>query len=284
MRINIAIIMITLGISGCASLPGIKSFSADTITLADSIDQLAQDTSASCLRRLALDVPIKDLSTETTRAYNDVCDQSKQSSDLFIALNGTTRAYGRVLGQLADNQLVSFDAEVAASKDAITTLNSHSNNTLFNSAQLNALSALSNLLLHAATDAYRQRQIQQVLDHHGDLIQLTSILQTYINRVYLPALENESDNLDSLKDILIDRHLKSEPLRSKELLEFIEQQKTAITERKNMTKVILNAITKMLAVHAALLKDHQNNELLKQLLQDYSRQILDVRKQIHSAF
>lgn len=285
MRINIVIIAsITLGISGCASLPEIKDFSADTISLADSIDQIAQDTSASCLRRLALDVPIKGLSVETSSTYKDVCDQLKQSSDLFIDLNGTTRAYGRVLGQLADNKLVSFDAEIAASKDAITRLNTHTGNAPFNSAQLNAVSSLANILLHASTDAYRQRQIQQVLDHHGDLIQLATLLQTYINRAYLPALANEADNLDSLEEILTDRHIKSEPLRSRELLELLKQQKTLITERKKTAAEALKAITQMTEVHAALLENHQNDQLLTQLLQDYSRQIRDVRKQIRTAF
>ncbi len=105
MKIQTGIILIVL-LAGCTSLTAVNRFSADTVTLADSIDRIAADTGASCLRRLALDVPIKGVTDEKRKQYADICSQLKQSSDLFIELNSTTRGYARALGQLADNKRV----------------------------------------------------------------------------------------------------------------------------------------------------------------------------------
>lgn len=287
MQVRIGIILIfTLAMTGCASLPSVKSFSADTISLADSIDLIAQDTSASCLRRLSLDVPIRGITDERRKTYLDVCNQLKQASGLLIDLNGTTRAYGRVLGQLADNKLVSFDAEISGAKSAIATLNSQTDNPYFDTARLNAVGSLADALLRAATDADRQREIRRVLDHHDDLAQLATVLQTFINRAYLPVLANEEGNLDSLEEILNDRHIRTEPLRARELLELLKQQRVNLAERKKTAGDALNALTKMVELHVSLQQnaDKLDDKELVQLLIDYGRKIRDVRKQIRTSF
>ena len=287
MQIRIGIILIiTLAITGCADLSAVKKFSADTITLADSIDRIAIDTSASCLRRLALDVPVKGLSQETRQLYADVCSQLKQSSELFIDLNRTTRAYGRVLGQLADNKLVSHNAEIDGAKGAIATIKSSAGQPYFEAAQLDAVGSLADVVLRATTDAYRQREIRRVLDHHDDLVKLATLLQTFISRAYLPTLANEEGNLDSLEEIITDRHIRSEPLRARELLELLTQQRVNLADRKKAANDTLDAITKMVETHKQLLQnaDKPDDKLLIQLLNDYAKQIRDVRKQIQSSF
>lgn len=285
MQVRIGVILIfTLAMTGCASLPSVKSFSANTIALADSINLIAQDTSASCLRRLALDVPIKGLSQELRLSYADVCSQLKQASGLLIDLNGTTSAYGRVLGQLADDKLVSFDAEIEDAKGAIIKLKS--SHSYFDAAQLDAVGSLADVVLRATTDGWRQKEIRQVLDHHDDLVQLAGVLQTFINHAYLPVLANEAGNLDGLEEILNDRHIRTEPLRARELLELLKQQRINLAERKKTANDALNAITKMVEVHASLLKNANklDDKELIQLMGDYGRKIRDVRKQIQSSF
>lgn len=279
-------LIVALGISGCASLPDVRNFSADTITLADSIDLIAQDTSASCLRRLSLDVPIRGIADERRKTYLDVCNQLKQASGLLTDLNGTMRAYGRVLGQLADNKRVSLDAEIAGAKSAIATLNNQTDNPYFDTAQLNAVGSLADAVLRAATDTDRQREIRRVLDHHDDLAQLATVLQTFINRAYLPVLANEEGNLGSLEEILNDRHIRTEPLRARELLELLKQQRVNLAERKKTAGDVLNAITKMIEAHASLLQnaDKLDDKELVQLLADYGRKIQDVSKQIRTSF
>lgn len=61
---TIVILLVTVAMTGCANLPAVNSFSVNTIELADSVDRIAEDTSASCWRRLALDVPIKGITDE----------------------------------------------------------------------------------------------------------------------------------------------------------------------------------------------------------------------------
>lgn len=281
MRMTIGFIaLITL--SGCTSLPEVNRFSSETIALADAIDQIAQDTSASCLRRLALDVPVKGLTELQRQSYAQICSQLKQASDTFIDLNGTTRAYARVLGQLADDKLVLFDSEIAGAKDALARLESTQDVSHFNAAQLDAVSALANLVVKATTDAYRRKQIKQILDHHDDLAQLATLLRTFINRAYLPALENEQSNLDSLEEILKDRYIASEPLRAREMLESLTQRRAALSDRRKTANDVLTAITKMLEVHAALQK--KPDKALVGLLNEYGRQIRHVKNLIHTSF
>ena len=281
--------LLTGGLTGCATanLPAVHTFSTDTIALADSIDRLADDTSASCLRRLALDVPIKGISDADRMKYADICAQLRQAASQFIALNGTTRAYGRILGQLADNKLTLFSAEINDVKGALSQIR-NAGSSYFEPAQLNAVGSLADVVLRATTDATRQKEINQVLDHHDDVVQLAALLQTFIRRGYLPVLDNEQGNLDGMEDILVVKYLKSglEPLRARELLETLKQQRTNLTERRMAANAALDAISKMVEVHGQLLQNanRPDDKLLIGLLNDYGRQIHEVSQQIQAAF
>lgn len=267
---------------GCANLATVKQFSTDTLTLTDALDLIVKDGGASCLRRLSLDAPIRGYNDEKRKEQAAVCDALKQDSAAFLVLNNTTRAYGQVLGQLADNKLVTFSAEVSGVQGAISTLQ----NSGVDASQLNGASAIANLVLHAATDAYRQREIKRVLDHHDDLVQLAGVLQTYLQRAYLPALDNEAGNLENLHDLLTERYLKIEPLRSRELLEILLQQRASLAERTNTAHSALAALSKMLETHQQLRQnaDPLDNKDLAQFLNDYGKQIQNVRTQINAAF
>lgn len=280
-------------LAGCANanfpatLPAVSSFSTNTVALADFADRIAHDTANSCLRRLALDVPIKGISDENRRKYAGVCDQLKQASSLFVELNGTTRAYGRLLGQLADNRLVVFTPEITGVQSAVSQIQS-SGSPYFEPAQLNAVSSLTELLLRAASDAYRQKEIKRVLDHHDDLVQLATLLQTFIKRAYLPVLENEQGNIDGMEEILTVKYIESnlEPLRARELREVLKQQKDNVADRRKAAQTALDALSNMVQVHSQLLQDYgkKDDKLLIRMLSDYGKQILDVGKQIRAAF
>ena len=278
------LLIVSLAITGCAELPAVRNFSANTLDLAGSIDRIAKDTSASCFRRLSLDVPIKGISEEKRNQYADVCEQLKQSSDLFIDLNSTTRGYAQVLGQLADNKLVIFDNDVAGVKNAIAKLESTTGPAYFNAAQLNAVGSLADVVLRAATDAYRQQEIRRLLEHHEDFVQLAAVLQTFIRRAYLPTLANEEGNLGSLEEILTDKYINLEPLRARELLELLKQQRVNLAGRKKAANDALTGIAKMVEVHRQLLQSPDNSKLLIGLLKDYGLQIQNVRKQINASF
>lgn len=269
-------------LTGCTNLASVKQFSSDTLTLTDSLDLIVRDSGASCLRRLSLDVPIHGYSDAKRRELAAICDDLKQNADAIEVLNTTTRAYGKVLGELADNKLVTFSAEVSGVQGAIAKLQ----NSGIDSSQLNGAAAIADLVLHAATDAYRQREIKRVLAHHDELVQLAGVLQTFIQRAYLPMLNSESDNLDTLHDLLTDRYLKNEPLRARELLETLQQQRTTLAARKTATETTLGAIGKMLESHQQLLKnaEHLDNKQLAQFLNDYGKQIQNVRSQINYYF
>ncbi|OGT42071.1 MAG: hypothetical protein A3K00_01180 [Gallionellales bacterium RIFOXYD2_FULL_52_7] len=100
----------------------------------------------------------------------------------------------------------------------------------------------------------------------------------------MPVLANESGNLDGLEELLNDRYIKTEPLRARELIESIKQQKINLAYRQKSAKAVLIAIDAMVDVHAALLNNADNDKLLIELLQDYAGKIHQVRSQILSAF
>lgn len=275
-------IILILALSGCTSLPGVRNFSQDTTTLADSVDLIARDSGASCLRRLSLDAPIKGLTEENRKTYADVCNQLSQASELFISLNGTTRAYAGALAQLADNKLVSYNAEIAGAKEAIA--KSKTDSPYVNKAQLNAIGSLAEVTLQASTDAFRQREIRRLLDHHEDLVQLAGVLETFIRRAYLPVLANEEANLDGLEEILKDRHLRTEPLRARELLELIKQQRVNLSERHRAANDALVAIGGMIATHSALHAAKPDRQELSRIITEYGQKIRDVRRQVQASF
>lgn len=275
-------IILILALSGCTSLPGVRNFSQDTTTLADSVDLIARDSGASCLRRLSLDAPIKGLTEENRKTYADVCNQLSQASELFISLNGTTHAYAGALAQLADNKLVSYNAEIAGAKEAIA--KSKTDSPYVNRAQLNAIGSLAEVTLQASTDAFRQREIRRLLDHHEDLVQLAGVLETFIRRAYLPVLANEEANLDGLEEILKDRHLRTEPLRARELLELIKQQRVNLSERHRAANDALVAIGGMIAAHSALHAAKPDRQELSRIITEYGQKIRDVRRQVQASF
>lgn len=282
---SIVTLMAVFCLVGCADLPAVRSFATNTVALANSIDQIAQDTSASCLRRLALDAPIKGLNEKERKDYIEVCTKLKEATDLFVELNKVTRNYGNVLGQLADDKLVSYTTEIGNVKSSIEKIKAD-NNQYFDGSQVNAVGSLADLLLHALTDAYRQKEIKQMLEHHEDLVKHSLVLQTFLNRAYLPTLKNEEDNIDSIEETIKTKYLSTEPLRANELLESLKQQRTNIVDRRKTANDCLNAISKMIDAHGKLRQNANNldNKLLVQLLDDYSSRISDVKSQIQKSF
>lgn len=278
-------IILAVALSGCASLPEIGRFSSDTVALADSVDLIAQDTSASCMRRLSLDIPVKGLTEENRKPYADICGQLKRASALFIDINGITHAYANTLGRLADDKLVSYDAEIAGAVDAIAKIKNQAGSPYFETSQLNAAGSLADVVLRATTEAYRRKEIKRVLDHHEDLVQLAGVLETYIRRAYLPVLSNELGNLDSLEEIL-ERRVTTEPLRARELLESIKQQRINLAERNKTANEALDAIGRMVEMHALILAntDKLDRREFARLMTEYGRRIRNVRQQIQSSF
>ncbi len=117
--------------------------------------------------------------------------------------------------------------------------------------------------------------------HTVQLADAVDLIETFVNRAYLPILANEQSNLEGMAEILNDRYREREPLRARELLEIIKQQNANLAERRTAAAELLKAVIAMVEAHASLL--HEQKMQLA-LIKDYGRRINAVRKKLHATF
>jgi hypothetical protein len=183
-------LMVLLGfaaiLSGCADLKGIQKFAKAGYD-STAYEGFVTDYSES-VRRQEEYAPDKGRMTEVQRNYEE---RKKQQARLLV-LSRTTSAYMAALGALAADDLVSFDKEAKGFTDAMEKAK------FLDSKEAAAANALVSLLGRAATDAYRQHELKQIITEANPPLQiLLGSMQQIVGEAYLGSLKIEKGALDS---------------------------------------------------------------------------------------
>ncbi|HRQ07327.1 MAG TPA: hypothetical protein PK000_04245 [Candidatus Saccharibacteria bacterium] len=268
---------ILLLLSACADLKGIRQFSevsADTASYtALSIDHVKsferqkrfQDQS----RHADLDRKIKD---------------RKQQQDALLGLHRGVQEYMTAIGALAADELVSYDSALDSfSKNLKSAKMPH-----LNDKSVDAFSALIKLIAKAASDAYRQKQLNLIIgDSNTDFQTLISSMSDIVGLYYISSLEDEEAAVDKFyqKIIVIADNAPPPQQASIQLLkESWQAKKDAIAVKKQSCALYAKSLKKIGEGHQLL---YQNREKLtaKQFLDTlygYRKEVEALNKEIQN--
>jgi hypothetical protein len=267
---------ILLLLSACADLKGIRQFSevsADTASYtALSIDYVKsierqkrfQDQS----RHADLDRIIKD---------------RKQQQDALLGLHRGVQEYMTAIGALAADELVSYDSALDSfSKNLKSAKVPH-----LDDKSVDAFSALIKLIAKAASDAYRQKQLNLIIgDSNTDFQTLISSMSDIVGLDYISSLEDEEAAVDKFyqKIIVISDNAPPQQASIQLLKESWQAKKDAIVVKKQSCALYAKSLKKIGEGHQLL---YQNREKLtaKQFLDTlygYRKEVEALNKEIQN--
>ena len=282
----IGMLVLISGVSGCSNLASVRTFAKDTEALSSSVNQLANETGASCTRRLTNDVAIRGLTGTQRESAMTVCDDLKKSGALINTVNLILTEYAKALADLSDDKLVTYSAQLDGAKSTLAALKDSGNQPYIEKAKLDGSFSLIDIVLKASTDAYRQREIRKLLERHAEVKQVAEFLQIFIKRGYLGTIQNEAENIESIQFDLKTEFLKREPIRAREKIEELEQTRQKLVERQKAATEAINGLSAMVKTHEELLKyaEHLDAKELIAATKEYGQQVYKVQKQLQAAF
>ncbi|MFL6334103.1 MAG: hypothetical protein ACJ754_12390 [Pyrinomonadaceae bacterium] len=210
MRRGVALFLIlatALSSSACADLSAIRKFTESAAEVGKRFPALAKDFNASCRRRItyrevgqslldpirlaAVAHPQKGSPEEQQLA--EACKEfGPEDEKRLIEANGILFSYLKVMGELAADDLISFDKDFDALGDSFTGGN------IFNAPEVNAVKGLAKFLSKAFAEGYRRKQLKATLEEQNANVQTAAAqLSKIVARDYVEQLELERDQMRS---------------------------------------------------------------------------------------
>lgn len=140
------------------------------------------------------------------------------------------------LGELASDDIISYDKSLDGMSEKIGTIKDKDGNQVFKKDQIAAVGALSKLLFKAARDAYRQAQLKEIIESSNNDFQIViAALKQYIAIGYIESLNNEKVAVDKYYTTVIETAKRNPPQQAAiELVldKFIERKDAIDTKMK----------------------------------------------------
>jgi len=280
---HVSLVLLSMvGLQGCVSnLAAVRTFATDTQTLTSTISQTIDDEPKSCMRRLYRDRTIQTDQEDIILKGKKACDDLQNAAKIPQSLNTVMTEYAKTLSALADNQFATYSGELNQIRGALTQVKD-GDTLLFKSTDIQASISISNLILQASTEAYRQREIKHLLEKHDDLVKVANTLKQYLNRSYLIALRSERDSIESQLLTLEQKWLKKESVRARELIEDLKLSLETVEKKKQAAQTTVIAIDAMIASHEKLKAalDHLDHSTLLQSMIEYGGIVSSLRNQL----
>lgn len=286
-------LLVCLVLVGCATgnlpsvsnLSSVRSFSEATGAVVGSFDPLVDDMAASCRRRNEL-AYLTELDSPRYREAVAVCQGLSDNLGGIKAANLALGAYAKALGDLAQDRFVSYSPEMDGLGSALASLKGAGGQPAVSSTEVAAAGRLSEFLLRAATEGYRQREIGKVLEAHPDLEAVAGALVRVVERGYGGTLASESASLQDSLGQYADRFGRSEPLAVGLLRQEYRDQPAEIERKRRAVQSYKEALGKMVATHRALFEARGNlaSADLAKLVYAYVKDLAPVVRQIQKAF
>jgi hypothetical protein len=264
--------IVPIAIFACVNLKAIRQFadvSADTTGYASLTTDYVN--SFEVLKKYEP----KDMQAELDKRSKERKDQQKA----LMALHQGVKEYMYALGSLASDELVSYDKSLDSLTSEMKTAK------LFDEKQINAYSALTRIILKASTDAYRQRQLGQIIgESNSDLQLLLNAMQTIVEKAFVSSLENEVTALNKFYQNVITAAEKAPPQQAaiQLLRESSETKRDAIIGKQQSCSLYVQTLKKIRDGHQLLYdsRDDLSSKRVLDTIYSYGRDIEILNKSL----
>lgn len=186
----------------------------------------------------------------------------------LLAIHKELCDYMNAVGNLAADELVVFDSSLNELAKEIKGIKDKSGDPAFNKEQVGAFGAISKLLAKAATDAYRQKKLKEIIGSSNKDFQIViGTLGQFIETGYLESLANERTAVEKYYRTVIStaEHQPPQQAAIELVKERFYERKDAIDAREKAAVTYLKILTKIAKGHQ-LLFDGRNKLSSDQLL------------------
>ena len=250
-------------LAGCADLMAIREF-ASTSTEAAQYRKIVVDYIEMPSRVAARYVP-----AEQRARWDELGQRRKALEPRLFTFQQVVAQYMDSLGQLAADELVAYDKELeglsAAVKDA----------KFLQGDEADAVNALVKLVLNAAADAWRRRQLHRLIEHSNAPFQLVvGALRRSVADGFAGSLQDEVEAMRKHYEGLV-RDSK-DPAGIAALREWETLRRGDITDREAAVRNYMTVLDRIAAGHDALYRS-RGDLSNKQLLADMHRYASEIK-------
>ncbi len=255
--------LVGLAMAGCANLSGIRDFAKISSATAEHTQLVSQ----------YVDWPSAQKRFQPESQYpklDEMIAKRQAQKDALLLRHTLIQEYMDALGHLAADEAVIYDKEVGklgtAAKDA----------KFLDDKEEKAFEAVANLVLRAATDAWRQGKLRELIRESNEPLQ-TSIagLKKIVDQGFGGDLDAEKLAINAHYDII--EAQSSDKAAKAALEEWRTVRLDDVAKREQAIKTYSSALSKIAEAHQKLFDglDHLNSKELLSTLNGYTK---DLRK------
>lgn len=254
-------------LSACADLKSIRRF-ADTSADSVGYTSLSREYLTSIERQ-------KRYQEEKYHAkLDELSKKRKEQEPALLGLHMGVEEYMSALGALASDELVSYNKSLDSFADGIKTTR------LIKDNEADAFAALTKLIAKAATDAYRQKKLKQLIgDSNKDFQIVIGAMKELVGRAFIESLDNEEISAEKYYKEIIKIAEAAPPQQAS--IELVRdkwlQKKDEIEAKKQACNLYVETLSKIGEGHL-LLFDKRDQLSSKQLLDTINSYGKDVSK------
>jgi hypothetical protein len=255
------LLFLSLVLPGCADLKSIRAFSeisAESTTYTTFTDDYVKSVERQ-----------KRYQDESQAGKLDEIRKEREAQrPALLAMHKSVSTYMSALGELASDEIISYDKSLDDMSDKIGTIKDKHGNQVFKKEQIDALGALSKLLSKAATDAYRQNKLKEIIASSNKDFQIViTTLKQYIEIGYIGSLDNEKVAVEKYYNTVIAtaKHNPPQQAAVELVLDKFIERKDAIDTKNKAAESYIKILNKISEGHQ-LLYDRRADISSEQLL------------------
>lgn len=181
-------LFLSLVLCGCANLKSIRAFSEISSESA-TYTAFTNDYVGSLERQKGYQNNI-----EEKEKLDNIIERRKAQLSGLLAIHKGVSDYMSALGELASDEVISYDKSLDLMSKEMEKIKDENGKPVFEKKEIDAFGALSKLLAKAATDAYRQNKLKEIIESANDDFQeLITALTKCVEEGYVESLNNEKE-------------------------------------------------------------------------------------------
>ncbi|MFH0771540.1 MAG: hypothetical protein V1933_02850 [Candidatus Omnitrophota bacterium] len=269
----------SLALCGCADLKSIRDFS-DISSESAIYTAFAGDYVKSLERQKGY-----QSCAEEKEKLDKIIERRKAQLSGLLAIHKEVSDYMSALGQLASDEIISYDKSLDEMHKKMEKIKDENGKPIFEKKDMDAFGALSKLLAKAATDAYRQNKLKEIIGlANNDFQELITALKKCVEGGYIESLKNEEEAVKKYYGKILKTAENNPPQDAAiELLRdrFVEK-KDAVDAKINAAESYVKILDKIGKGHQLLYDDRNDisSRLLLSNIKGYSKDISNLYKSV----
>ena len=258
--------------TGCADLGAIRKF-------ADAAADSAQYTALSSDYPKSIERQKRYQPTNQQQTLDSILKTRQSQQPGLLALHKGIANYMRALGDLAADDLVSYDKSLDGVTDNLKTTK------LVSSVEADAFGSITKLIAKASTDAYRQSELRKLInDANSDFQTVINAMVRIVGTDFVASLDNDSIALKGhYKNIIeVARHNGPQDASIELLNEQLLDKLALIEIQKEACVGYAETLRTIGAGHQSLFdnRSHISSKVVLTTIQGYADQVKDAYEKI----